>query len=157
MVQFRAIDRRRSATELYETIARRNEDFKKMVLSEMVDVVVEAGSAAYRSRAVDTGTYMESHEISYGGRSGSFKRTKSSHDKMQRDVPPEPEVEKARARLHAAVEMMPRDSLNIMFRNTAKHAPLVEYKYGYAPYGKARREFNNIVKSVAGLMGVALR
>lgn len=156
MVQFRAIDRRRNMAKLYEEIAKRNEDFKKMVLSDMVDVVVEAGSPRYRSRAVDTGVYMGAHDISYGGRSSSFVKDQSSHGKT-RDVPPEPEVEKARARLHAAVEAMPAENTNVMFTNASVHGWAVEYKHGYAPYGTARREFDDIVRRVAGMMGTTLR
>lgn len=155
MVQFRAIDRRRSAAEIYDTIARRNEDFKKAVLSSLVDVVVDAGGNL-RDKAVDTGTYMDAHEISYGGRSSSFRGTESSHGKP-RDQNPTPYVEAARARLKGAVETMPRDSTNVMMRNAAVHAPLVEYRYGYAPYTKARREFNEIVARVAGMMGITLK
>ena len=145
MVQFRAIDKRRTSAEIIAQFQSLDEDIQKGVLTEM------ANSIAEKSRETeDTGTYAESHEIAI--RSGSFQPFLSSRGKPRGGTGGQSSAKGLKSML-GDINRLKSGSHNIVFRNMAVHASAVERKgWGTKPpyriYSRVQREGSDIIKRV---------
>lgn len=144
--QFRLIDRRLKGVDrlLDETFAE-FDNMKKDVFKAVAAKVVEFSP-------VDTGTYMDAHNIT-SGRSSSAT-TMSSKGKP-RKRPRSPHENSAIDRLNAQIDSLgPREN-EAFIGNSSHHGMVVEYggpkTPAYAPYTRAREASKRIIASV--LMG----
>lgn len=117
MVQYRVIDRRKPALRVFEDavlpeIRRARDAFFRMIVESIVSV-----------SPVDTGTYMDSHNIVVG-RQGAA--TESSHRKP-RNQSWSTHAESALARLYGQIESLPDVVSDVRIANSAIHARFVEY------------------------------
>lgn len=137
-VQYRLIDRRKPAMRVFEDavlprIREARDNFFKMIVSEIVQL-----------SPVDSGTYMDGHNISEGRQGGA---TESSHRKPRRQ-PWAVHAEQAIARLYAQIESLPDSITDVRVHNDAVHARFVEYGGasgggGYAPYQSALNRYKS--------------
>lgn len=131
--QIKLIDRRRKDTEVFDAVFSGVDDLRKIFYKKIIDAIVEFSP-------VDTGTYMESHEVQEGRSQRSVTNSSSGKERGQ---PKEPFASAARARLFAEIDALPPGDSNIFIRNYAIHSRLVEYgganmPVAYAPYTRAR-------------------
>lgn len=146
MIQYKLIDKRFTQSQLLGFFNENVEGLTKEVLRGMVDAVLQHSP-------VDTGTYVESHEVTLDARQGGYGDV-SSHGRP-RKVAREPVIENARQRMYAAIDGFTANSREASIRNVSAHANFVEYgrqpfKSGkeytfHSPYRKARAETNNII------------
>ena len=113
-------------------------DFRDEFLQESVQYVV------LRS-PVDTGTYMESHNIAIGRQGGGY----NSSARKPRKQPWQPEADAAVTRMFKQIEGLPKDASNISIYNNALHAPEVEYDHGYGVYTALRSAASTIAANAA--------
>jgi hypothetical protein len=131
--QFRLIDRRRKDTDLFNAVSSSIEDFQKSFYKKIINAVIEFSP-------VDTGTYMESHQIQDAYTSSVGTASSSGKPRNQNRGPI---ANEAKTRLYAAIDALPPGNTNLFIGNYAVHAPLVEYggakmPVAYAPYTRAR-------------------
>lgn len=155
MVQFRAIDRRRNPQQLMRQFTQNKEQLQKEVYreiaEEIADVTRQAAIRAENPRrgAVDTGTYARNQDVAL--RSGSFSGDASSHGKT-RGVAPGPPIRAGLNQMLEGIESLPPKADNVVFRNHAAHAGIVERDYKI--YAQARNTAPQIIKSVAARLGL---
>lgn len=144
--QFRLIDRRLKGVDrlLDETFAE-FDSMKKDVFRAVAAKVVEFSP-------VDTGTYMDAHNITLG-RSGSA--TDMSSRGKERKRPRSPYEASAIDRLNAQIDAIGPDQKSAFIGNSSHHGMVVEYggpkTPAYAPYTRARAASKSIIAYV--LMG----
>lgn len=144
--QFRLIDRRLKGVDrlLDETFAE-FDSMKKDVFRAIASKVVEFSP-------VDTGTYMDAHNIT-SGKSGSA--TDMSSRGKERKRPRSPHETSALARLNAQIDALGPDQKSAFIGNSSHHGMVVEYggpkTPAYAPYTRARSASKSIIAYV--LMG----
>ena len=132
-VRFRAIDRRRIDSDLFEGLFGKIDEVRKSFYSKLVTKIVEYSP-------VDTGTYMDSHSIGSG--KGSSSATASSNGKP-RNQSRESHAQAALARLLGQIAQIPVRENNVYVRNSAVHGVFVEHggvnwDVVYSPYRRAR-------------------
>lgn len=96
----------------------------------------EAAAWVMLRSPVDTGTYMDNHNIGQGNYVPSSAST-SSKGKIRKQEWSE-YVKKAEARLAEQIESLPEDWKRATLANTSEHADEVEYKHGYGVYTSLR-------------------
>jgi hypothetical protein len=144
--QFRLIDRRLKGVSrlLDETFA----DFDSM----KKDVFKAVASKVVEFSPVDTGTYMDAHNITIGRSSSS---TDMSSKGKARKRPRGPHETSALARLNGQIDAMSAEDKSAFIGNSSHHGMVVEYggpkTPAYAPYTRAREASKRIIASV--LMG----
>lgn len=131
--QFRLIDNRRNDTDLLNAVFGSVDEFRRIFYKKLVDEVI-------RLSPVDTGTYMDNHEIQEGRTSAVGTASSAGKPRFQ---PKEPYANDARARLHARIDALTSDHKSVYIANYSVHAPLVEYGGAkmpviHAPYTRAR-------------------
>lgn len=144
--QFRLIDRRlKGSSEVLDSVFGALGEMKKDVYRGVADVVISASP-------VDSGTYMDSHNIQIGRTSAS---TTNSSKGKPRNRPREPHENAARDRLYAQIDALDGTETDVYIGNSAHHGMVVEYggpkTPAYAPYTKARAYTGRIIQFV--LMG----
>ena len=115
-------------------------DVKKQALRNAVDHLVERSP-------IDTGVYIDNHQVAPGNATPSSPRTSSEGLRGYYDIygrnynrldPSFPERAEARQRLWQDIEALPDDFKRASISNSAEHFNLVEYgwprKAGYAPF-----------------------
>lgn len=148
-VQYRAIDRRRAPRDILRDFDERADALKTRVLEKMADVII-AGSP------VDTGVYIMSHSIGDGGRARGLATTSSAG--RPRGQPHAQFAAPARAQLAADIAALPKGARNVMLRNTAAHAPFVEYvgwggRGAYHVYANTRARAAEFIAAAAAELG----
>lgn len=146
MVTFKLIDNRRSFAKKLKTLEDRVTELKREFMRQIAQEVVN-------NSPVDTGTYMDSHNI------GEVGAPSSSIGKPQGQAR-DPYVERALERLLAQIDSLDPSFKKAYINNSALHGPLVEYQHEagdgrpYAPYTRAREQSNNLFKvAEAKVMG----
>lgn len=134
MVQFKILDRRSSLVKKMDELVQNVENLKEDVLKGAAEYVVLVSP-------VDTGAYMDSHNIS-PGRSRAMGESSENRPRRQ---PYELYASTAIQRLYSQIEALPDKSLATL-NNNAPHAPIVEYQHGWAPYTSTRREMTRIIQ-----------
>lgn len=139
--QFRTIDRRTSEARAIAAVDDALGTLHKRAVQHMVDRVV-----AYSP--VDTGTYMDSHNVR-DGRTGA-SATESSHRK-QRGQSYSQHAAAAIDRMTAQVESL-GNSRSAVIANDALHARYVEYgtskMFGFMVYSRAREDTKEFIRSM---------
>ena len=144
--QFKLIDKRLKGSKqiLNESFAE-FENMKKDVFKAVAAKVVEFSP-------VDTGTYMDAHNIT-AGRS-STGTTMSSKGKPK-SRPRGPHEEAAISRLNSQIDALGPGDKEAYIGNSSHHGMVVEYggvkTPAYAPYSRAREASKRIITSI--LMG----
>lgn len=143
MTEYRVIDRRTNVETILSQLTGQIGEAKTEYLRRMVDVVV-------RASPVDTGTYMENHDLNVTRTGG--KGTESSHGK-ERGQSRNQFASAAVEKLNTQIDAAPKDWEQLFFRNNSVHAPLVEYGGAkmpviYAPYQTARSLAKRIAEQV---------
>lgn len=138
MLQYRLIDRRKPAMRVFEDavlpqIREARDNFFRMIVSSIVD-----------SSPVDTGTYMDSHNVVVGQQGAA---SESSHRKP-RNQPWGEHASAALSRMYAQIESLPDVVQDVKIANSAKHARFVEYGGasgggGYAVYQTALNRYRD--------------
>ena len=142
VVQYKLIKDNKAIDAKFEKLRTIVDDFKKEFLQESALFVV-----AYSP--VDTGTYMDNHNIVKGrGNVGrSFAETSSFN--RPRGQPYQPWADAAIARMFSQIEALPEDSDNVTIVNNALHAPNVEYDHGHAVYTSLRNSASILAQKAA--------
>lgn len=144
--QFRLIDRRLKGVDrlLDETFAE-FDLMKKDVYKAIAAKVVEYSP-------VDTGTYMDAHNVTVGK---SDAGTDMSSKGKPRKRPRSPHVNSAIDRLNAQIDSLGPQENDAFIGNSAHHGMVVEYggpkTPAYAPYSRARAASKQIIAYI--LMG----
>jgi hypothetical protein len=166
VVQFRAIDRRRSPAEIVKNFEMQAEALKRRVYEKIANAIVDASP-------VDTGTYIMAHSAAAGGRDEGFERDRSSKGKL-RGRNPAQFKNIARGNLMRSVAAIPVGATDVYFRNRALHAPRVEYLgwtrplFGiaespkapvppYHVYARARAQVGQFIREAAAETGMQTR
>jgi hypothetical protein len=131
--QFRLIDNRRNDTELLNAVFGSVDEFRRIFYKKLIDEIVN-------NSPVDTGTYMESHEIQEGRTDSVGTNSSRGKPRFQQR---EPYANSARSKLYAQIDALTQDHRSVHIGNYSVHAPLVEYGGAkmpiiYAPYTRAR-------------------
>jgi hypothetical protein len=161
MVQFRAIDRRRSPTEVTRSFETKAAAFKQRVYEKIASEVVDLSP-------VDTGTYIMAHSAA-AGRDAAFVGDRTSHGKP-RGRSKSQFANLARGNLLRSVAAIPPTATDVYFRNSAEHANKVEtlgwfnsgsalsgYKEPYHVYARARAKVGTFIAEAAAELGFEVR
>lgn len=139
--QFRVIDRRTSPARALDAIDSAVGELHREAVRFMAGRVVDYSP-------VDTGTYMNSHNVREG-RTGA-QATESSH-KKPRNQPKEGFASAAIARMSDQIESL-GNSRQAVIANDALHARFVEYgtskAFGYMVYARARMDTIDYIKTM---------
>lgn len=133
MVKFKMVDNRTRIAKKLKALEENTEKIQREFLQETAATIVNLSP-------VDTGTYMDAHNI---GKVGS---PVSSIGKPT-NQPWQPHADRAMERLTEQIGDVPNFS-KIFIANSALHAPKVEYDYGYAPYTTARASAKKIFDGI---------
>jgi hypothetical protein len=143
--QFRTIDRRTSEARAIAAVDDALGTLHRRAVQHMVERVV-----AYSP--VDTGTYMDSHNVREGRTGGSANQ--SSHRKP-RDQSYSQHAAEALDRMTGQVESL-GDSRAAVVANDAVHARFVEYgtskTFGYMVYSRAREDTKEFIRGMVAEM-----
>jgi hypothetical protein len=144
--QFRLIDRRlRGVDRLLDETFAEFDNMKKDVFKAVAAKVVDFSP-------VDTGTYMDAHNIAIGRSSSA---TDMSSKGKPRNRPKQPHANAVIDRLHGQIDAMSPEDKSAFIGNSSHHGMVVEYggpkTPAYAPYTRAREASKRIIASV--LMG----
>ena len=134
MVRFKIVDNRLAVSKKIKELQERLGRLPKEYLKEFANEVV-------LNSPVDTGTYMDAHNVGVEG------PVVSSHGKP-RNQPYEPHANDALARLYAQIDALPDEQTKYYISNNSVHAFRVEYEYGYAPYTTARARAQELLDKV---------
>ena len=96
----------------------------------------EAAAYVVLRSPVDTGTYMDNHNIGVGNSVPSSSI--QSSDGRPRNQPWEPASQEAINRMDAQISNLPEGWKRASIGNTAYHVDAVEYTHGYAVYTALR-------------------
>lgn len=139
--QFRVIDRRTSPARVLEAMDSAVGELHREAVRFMVGRVVDYSP-------VDTGTYLDSHNVRQG-RSGA-QATESSHRKP-RNQPKDAHADAAMSRMLAQTEEI-GNARAAVIANDALHARFVEYgsskSFGYAVYSRARLDTIEFIRNM---------
>lgn len=143
--QFRVIDRRSSPSRALDAIDSALGTLHKRAVQHMVEKVVEYSP-------VDTGTYMDSHNVHQGRTAAS--PTESSARKPK-DQPYGEHASAALSRMQGQIETL-GNAREAVVANDAVHARYVEYgsskMFGYAVYLRARESTKDFIRSMVAEM-----
>lgn len=138
MVQRKVLDNRQITAKATEEIARMVDGFQEALLQGMAESVV-------LDSPVDTGTYMESHNVGT-----SPESSRNSSRGKPRNQPYETYAQASLNELFVQIEAVSGEDLdNIYFYNTAEHATDVEYVHGYEPYSRMMAKAPQIAEQAA--------
>lgn len=138
MVQFKVVDNRKVTAAAIKEMSRRLEGFQKEFLEGLATSIV-------LDSPVDTGTYMDSHNIGTTPETG----TASSSGKPK-NQPYGTYAQTAMSRLFNEIESLSSTDLDtIYFSNKSNHATNVEYEHGYEVYSRAKRKAPQIAEEAA--------
>lgn len=152
VTQVQAITRTDSA-DIAERFRQRAAQLRERVLLRMADAIVD-------NSPVDTGTYVLAHRAGAGPDSSEAER--SSHGKP-RPVSESQFKNLARGNLHRSVSSAAvAAATEVFFRNSAVHAPRVEYvgwngRPPYAVYARVRNAADTFIRDAATEMGMRAR
>lgn len=90
---------------------------------------------------VDTGTYMDSHELGLTAMAPS-----ESSEKKARNRPYSEHAQPALNKLFEQAKALPHNAMRIVFSNRAYHANMVEFDHGHAVYRGAANQHNRIAQ-----------
>jgi len=138
-VRFKLVDNRTRISKKLKELEEKLEQLQPQFLKETVETIV-----AYSP--VDTGTYMDAHNVGVVGEPVSSKG-------KPRNQPYGPHAQAALVRTFAQIETLP-DGTNAYISNSALHAPLVEYERIWAPYTEARAQAPAILERVKAKLGL---
>lgn len=131
MIKFKLVDNRtrvsRKIKELQEQLSEVPKEFLRLTAREIV----------FES-PVDTGTYMDAHNIGYVG------SLSTSHGKPK-NQPYEPYASTALDRLYTQINALPPETTKHYISNNSAHAWKVEYELGYSPYTTARAKAQTLL------------
>ena len=134
MIKFKLIDNRTKVSKQIAELKDKLEIIPKEFLKETVtEIVLES--------PVDTGTYMDSHNVGVVGAMSSSKG-KPRHQNYQ------DHADKALERMFAQIDALPESTTKHFIANNSEHAWKVEYEFGYAPYTTARAKAQQILDRV---------
>lgn len=133
VVKFKLIDKRTRVSKDIEKLQKKVADIQPEFMKRLVSEIV-------LQSPVDTGTYMDAHNVGVVGSSTS------SAGKPQ-NQPWQVHADKAIERLYAQIDSLPVGVVSFIANNSL-HAPKVEYEYPYAPYTIARGKAESILKDV---------
>ena len=138
MVQFKVVDNRKVTAAAIKEMSRRLEGFQEEFLQGIASSIV-------LDSPVDTGTYMEAHNVGLTPETG----TKSSSGKPKNQpygVFAQPTLD----RLFSEIGSLASSDLDtIYFSNSANRAANVEYEHGYEVYSRAKRKAPQIAEEAA--------
>ena len=136
-VSFKVVDNRTSISKKIAELNQQLDSYGKFFLADMASQIV-------LTSPVDTGTYMESHNLgssSVGGSESSFGKPRNQDYNNYA----QPTLD----RLTASIEGLGDNWTNAVFSNNALHADKVEYEHGYGVYTMARNLAPEISKRAA--------
>lgn len=136
-VSFKVVDNRTNVSKKIEELNNKLENYGKYFLEGMATQIV-------LTSPVDTGTYMEAHELGMGtsgGYSSSYGKPKNQDYNAY--------AQSTLDRLIAAIDSLGENWTNARFSNNALHASDVEYEHGYAVYTMARNKAPLIAQEAA--------
>lgn len=145
MIKFKLVDGRTKVARQLKDLQEKLEELPKEFLRETVEEIV-------RLSPVDTGTYMDSHNV------GVVGARESSHGKVPNqsyDI----HADNAIIRMNDQIDALPEDSTKHFIANNSVHAWKVEYegwkdKGPYSPYtiarAKSQQILDKVVKRVLG-------
>lgn len=140
MIKFKLVDRRTKVHRRIEALKEQLEELPKEFMRTTVDEIIEYSP-------VDTGTYMDAHNI------GTTRGATSSFGKPQ-NQDYQTYAESARERLYSQIAALGPEVTKHYISNNSLHAWKVEYELGYAPYSSARRTAQTLLdKAIAKVMG----
>lgn len=143
--QFRVIDRRTSASKALDAIDSVMGTLHKRAVSHMAQKVVEYSP-------VDTGTYMDSHNVRQGR---DFGNPTESSAKKPRDQSYDDHASAALSRMAGQIESL-GNAREAVISNDAVHARYVENgsskMFGYAVYLRAREDTKDFIRSMVAEM-----
>lgn len=140
MIKFKLTDRRTNVSKRIDALKEQLEELPKEFMRRTVDEIV-----AYSP--VDTGTYMDAHNI------GTTRGASSSFGKPQ-NQDYQPYADAATERLYAQIEALGPEVTRHYISNNSLHAWKVEYEHGWAPYTSARSRAKVILdEAIAKVMG----
>lgn len=131
VVRFKLVDNRTKVSKKIEKLQEKVSNIQPEFMKRMVKAIVDLSP-------VDTGTYMDSHNVGIIGAS-------TSSAGKPRNQPYQIHADQALERLYAQIDALPIGVVSFI-ANNSKHAPLVEYEYDYAPYTIARGKAEAILK-----------
>jgi hypothetical protein len=138
MVAYKTLDKRQISAKATEEMAKLIEGFQEEYLQGIATSVV-------LDSPVDTGTYMESHNIGTSPE-GAFNSSRGKERNRNYQTFAQPTLD----RLFAEIEAVSSEDLNkVYIYNTAEHATDVEYIHGYEPYSRAISKAPQIAKEAA--------
>lgn len=120
------------AKRLREDLEEFRDDFLKAMATKIV-----------LNSPVDTGTYVQAHEIVLGQPRGTGQESSKGKPRNQ---PYEPNYNAALSSLYADIEALPDEAPLVSIRNNAEHAGAVELVH--SPYTIARSAAGEIARSV---------
>lgn len=139
--QFKVIDRRTSASKALDALDGVMGDLHKRAVEFMADRVVQYSP-------VDTGTYMDSHNVREGR---DFGGATQSSSKKPRDQSYTEHAGAARSRMQGQIESL-GNSRQAVIANDAVHARFVENgsanMFGYAVYLRAREDTKDFIRNM---------
>lgn len=124
MIRFKLVDRRTSVSKRIDELKQKLEELPKEFMKALATEIV------FQS-PVDTGTYMEAHNI------GETTGVTTSKGKPKKQ-PFEPYAQAALNKLFDQIDSLPETPVKQYISNNSAHAWKVEYEYGYEPYTIAR-------------------
>lgn len=138
MVALKVLDKRQVSAKAIEEMAKLVEGFKEEYLQGVASSVV-------LDSPVDTGTYMESHNIGTTPRGGSTS-SRGKPKGQPYGVYAQPTLN----RLFTEIELLADvDVDKVYIYNTAEHATSVEYEHGYEVYSRAKNKAKQIAEEAA--------
>lgn len=115
MIKVKLLDNRFSVMKRIKELEDKLQELPKAYLKELANEIV-------LNSPVDTGTYMDNHNI------GEVGQPASSHGKP-RNQPYQDHADNAIDRLHRQIDNLPSDSSKYYISNSADHAWFVEYEH----------------------------
>lgn len=140
MIKFKLTDRRTNVAKridaLKEQLEELPKEFMRMTATEIV-----------LNSPVDTGTYMDAHNIGVTrGATSSFDKPKNQDYQTYADS--------ALERLYSQIEALGPEVTRHYISNNSLHAWKVEYEHGWAPYSSTRDIAQSLLdKAIAKVMG----
>ena len=140
MITFKVLDNRFKVFKQIKEIEEKLEELPKAYMKELATEVV-------LNSPVDTGTYMDSHNI---GEKGASTSSRGKPTKQ----PYESHAEAALDRLFEQINALPKDTTRYYISNSSEHAWFVEYEHGDAPYTLARAKSQILLEQAKNKLGL---
>lgn len=138
MAQYKVSDGRKLNQKIINEMSRKIEGFKEEFLRELAASIV-------LDSPVDTGTYMENHNVGTNPKSGSDSSRGKPRNQNYGTY-----ANQALSNLYSQIDGVANDDLDtIYFYNTAEHAITVEYEHGYEPYSRAKAKAPQMASEAA--------